>query len=309
MDTAELRSFLIVAELGSFSRASARTGVPQPTLSRQVNRIEEELGCPLFYRHGRGVSLTDSGRRLDDLIKPLIRDIDQVRNDIMAQSEQPTGIVRFGIPPSIGRSMAASVVASFRKRCPLARIHVMEGFSGALAEWLEAGAVDIAILYNVRRSPNMVVHPLLREDLFLVGKPGSLPEGDSIHVRDIDTRRLVLPGAGEGLRHSIDIGFESAGITFDGALEIDSIATMKLLVELEDLFCILPYGAALRELSDGRLAAKKIDGPPEMAALLVVGTALSKPITAAGRLLLEILTQQVNEFISQGLLRGQHTNL
>ena len=308
MDTNELQTFLIVAELGSFSRASARTGIPQSTLSRQVGRLEEELGSPLFYRHGRGASLTDIGRQLSSAIKPLIKAMDQVRNEIISQSGQSTGQVRLGIPPSIGRSMAASVVTSFRARCPAARLHVMEGFSGTLAEWLESGAVDVAILYDVRRSPNMSVLPLLREDLFLVGRPGSVPDSDPISIQEIDTTRLMLPGEGEGMRRAIDAGFEAAGITLDCSLELDSVSTMKILAVNEDLLCILPYGAALREISDGRLVARKI-ASTEMYALLVVGTALSKPITPAARELLQILKEQVAEFITQKLLRGSNTDL
>jgi len=308
MDTAELRTFLIVAELGSFSRASVRLGVPQPTLSRQIGRLEEELGSPLFYRHGRGVSLTDLGRQLSADTGPLVRSLDGIRNEILAQSGQPSGLVRFGIPPSIGRSMAASVVSSFRARCPLAHLHVMEAFSGTLAEWLEAGTVDVAILYDERRSASMTVSPLLREDLFLMGRPGSVPDADPISIGDIDTSRLILPGNGEALRRAIDAGFEAAGISFDSSLDIDSIATMKLLAEAEDLLAILPYGAALREIGDDRLVARRIDSP-EMTALLVVGTAASKPITIATRQLLKILKEQVAEFVAQGLLRGSQSDL
>ena len=121
-----------------------------------MGRLEEELGSALFYRHGRGVLLTDIGWQLRTTVEPLIKAIDQLGSEISAQRGQATGQVRLGIPPSIGRSMAASAVASFRTRCPTARLHVMEGSSGTLAQWLESGAVDVAILYDARRSPNMV---------------------------------------------------------------------------------------------------------------------------------------------------------
>lgn len=307
MDTAELRTFLTVAELGSFSRASVRLGIPQPTLSRQVGRLEEELGSPLFHRHGRGVALTELGRQLGAEAAPLIRDLDQVRVDLLAMSGATSGVVRFGVPPSTGRSMAASVVSAFRARCPAAHLHVMEASSATLAEWLEAGTVDVAILYDERRSPGMAVSPILREDLFLVGRPGSLPQADPVPIHEIATNRMILPSKGEGLRRAIDTGFEAAGIGFESSLEIDSIATMKLLVEGEDLLTILPHGAVVRELAEGRLEARRIAGPGSMSALLVVGTALSKPITRAARELLKILDEQAACFIADGRLRGTET--
>ena len=276
--------------------ASARLGVPQAALSRQVGRLEEELGGPLFHRQVHSVSLTELGCQLSARTEPLIRSLDQARDEVIVQNREASGVVLFGIPPSIGRSMAASVVASFGARCPAAQLHVLEAFSGELAEWLEDGKLDVAILYDERRSPNMSVAPLLREDLVLVGRPGSLPDSDPIPIKEVETHRLVLPGKGEGLRRAIDAAFESAGTKFNLSLEIDSIATLKVLVEREDLLTILPHGATLRELEDGRLIARRISGPGDMTALLVVGTALSKPVTKSARELLKIIDEQVVHF-------------
>ncbi len=304
MDTAELRTFLMVAELGSFSRAAVRLGMPQPTLSRQVSRLEDDFGSPLFYRHGRGVALTDLGHQLKQQTEPLVREMDQVCDELKAKAGNASGLVRFGIPPSIGRSMAAAVVASFRARCPEAQLRVMEAFSGTLAEWLEAGTVDVAILYDERRSRTMSVEPLLNEDLVLVGRPGDLPQADPVPIEEIDISRLILPSNGEALRRAIDTGFEAAGINLESPLEIDSFATVKFLVESENLLTILPHGATMRELEEGRLAVRRIAGPGNLRALLVVGTALSRPITRATRELLKILNEQAAQFVGNGRLPG-----
>jgi LysR family transcriptional regulator, nitrogen assimilation regulatory protein len=252
------------------------------------------------------MTLTTLGAQLSTQTEALIRSLDQARDEIIVHNSEASGQVRFGIPPSIGRSMAAAIVASFRTRCPSAQLFVMEAFSGKLAEWLEAGIVDVAILYDERRSPNMSVAPLFREELFLVGRPGSLPDSDPVPIEEIDTGRLVLHSKGEGLRRAIDAGFESVGITFNSSLEIDSVATLKVLVESANLLTILPRGATLREISEGRLIARRIAGAGDLSALLVVGTALSKPITKSTRELLKIIEEQVTEFLAQsGLSRTE----
>jgi LysR family transcriptional regulator, nitrogen assimilation regulatory protein len=306
MDTTELRTFLAVAELGSFSQASMRLGVPQTTLSRQIGRLEQQLGGSLFDRNVRGMSLTELGTQLRSQTEALVGILDQTRDEIIVHNNEASGQIRFGIPPSIGRSMAASIVAAFRTRCPSAQLFVMEAFSGKLAEWLEAGVVDVAILYDERRSPNMSVAPLLREELFLVGRPDSLPDSDPVPIDQIDTDRLILHSKGEGLRRAIDACFESAGITFTSSLEIDSVATLKVLAESEGLMTILPRGAILRELSEGRLIARRITGAGDLTALLVLGTALSKPVTKSTRELLKIIDEQVVEFgIQAGTAESQ----
>ncbi|HUH48585.1 MAG TPA: LysR family transcriptional regulator, partial [Mycoplana sp.] len=151
MDLRKLRYFLVVAETNSISRASSKLGIAQPTLSRQMQLLEQELKCLLFYRDGRGVQLTVAGKKLCAVLKPMIGDLDQVCAEILEESGAPSGIVRFGIPPSIGSTIAAPLALRFQVECPDVRLQVVEGFSGNLLEWIEDGAIDLGILYDARR--------------------------------------------------------------------------------------------------------------------------------------------------------------
>lgn len=305
MELAEIRTFMTIAEMGSFSRASIRLGIPQPTLSRQLGRLEEDLGTQLFYRHGRGASLTDTGRLFIESIAPVLRDFDRVRGEVIASGGSANGVVRFGIPPSIGRSIAASVVSEFRRRCPMARLHVVEAFSGTLAEWLEDGSVDAAILYDVKRASHIHVSPVLNEELFLVRSGAErLESADVVPLAEVDTEKLILPSRSQGLRRAIEAGFDQANLSLSSLMEIDSIATTKELVETNRLCAILPFGAIHREVSEGRLVAHALSGAPSLSALLVLGTATSQPVTRATRKLLDIVGEQVASFIERGILRG-----
>lgn len=298
VDTSELRTFLIVSEFGSFSRAAVRLGVPQPTLSRHIARLEEELGSRLFYRHGRGVLLTDAGLHLSSAVQPLVRRLDEVRHAIAAQSGEPTGFLRFAVTPAVGRSMAASVVAAFRARCPQVHMHVVEAFAGTVREWLESGWADVAILYGTPAQGSDAL-TLMKEHQVLVSLPGSAPAQDPVPLQDIDPRRLILFGRGAG-RRATEAAFEAAGILLDAPLVVDSIATMKRLVEQDDLLAILPFGAVHREVADGRLAARQVSSPVDMSVLLVARTAVSKPVTAAARALLDVLRAEATRLLAEG---------
>ncbi len=303
MDSTELRTFLLVAETGSFSRVAVRLGVPQPTLSRHIAKLEEELGGRLFYRHGRGVSLTDTGLRLRDTVNPLIRRLDEVRNDIVAQSSEPAGFLRFAVTPTIGRSLAASVVLAFRARCPQVHLHVVEAFGGILAEWLDTGWVDVAILYQDVRSADTDAVTLLKEDQFLISRPDFKPATDHVLLKDIDQRRLVLHGRGAG-RRAIEASFEAAGVPLNVALIVDSIPTIKRLVEHDGLLSILSFGPVYREVQDGRLVAREIAAPADLSMLIVTRTPATKRPTAASRVLMEIVQQQVKQLTAEGRLRA-----
>jgi LysR family nitrogen assimilation transcriptional regulator len=299
LDTAEIRTFLIVAEVASFSRAAVRLGVPQPTLSRHIAKLEEELGSRLFYRHGRGVSLTESGQRLKVTVEPLVQKLDEVRNGIAAERGEPSGFLRFAVTPNTGRSLAASIVVAFKAQCPQVHLHLVEAFGGTLAEWLETGWVDVAILYHDVQFSEVGAVPLMNEDQFLVSLPEDASETDPVLLHDIDQSRLVLYGSGAG-RRAIDKSFEAAGVALHTSLVVNSFATIKKLVEQDNLLSILPFGAVSREVLDGRLAIRKIAPPANLKMLLVARTPSCKPMTVASKVLIEVLQQQVGELFAQG---------
>jgi LysR family nitrogen assimilation transcriptional regulator len=303
MESTELRTFLLVAETGSFSRVAVRLGVPQPTLSRHIAKLEEELKGRLLYRHGRGVSLTDAGVRLRDTVQPLIRSLDEVRNSIAAQSGEPSGFLRFAVTPVTGQSLAASVVMAFRERCPQVHLHVVEAFGGILAEWLKTGWVDVAMLYQDVRSTETDAVTLLKEDQFLISQPDFWPTSDPVPLSEIDQRRLVLSGRGAG-RRAIEAAFEAAGVPLNVALVVDSSATIKRMVEHNALLSILPFGAVYREVKDGRLVATNLAAPADVSMLLVSRTPSTHPQTAASRALVEILQEQVTKLVAEGRLRA-----
>lgn len=299
MDTAELRSFVIVAELASFSRAATRLGVPQSTLSRHIAKLEEELGGRLFYRHGRGVSLTDTGRRLQGTVQSVVERLDKVSNAIAAQREEPSGTLRFAVTSTTGRSLAASVVVAFQKRCPQVHLHLIEAFGGTMFNWLETGWVDVGIYYQDVFSADPVSAKLLKDDQFLIGLPESLPESDLVPLKEIDQSRLVIYGRGAG-RRAIDASFKAEGVALNVPLVVESFATITRLIQKNQLLSILPMGAVFREVADGRLVARRIAPPADLNMLLVARTASGKPITAATRVLLEILQEQSKKLVGVG---------
>ena len=97
MDIRQLRTFSCVAELGSLSKASDTLRVAQPALSRQIKLLEHELRAELFTRNGRGMVLTDAGRLLLARTAGIVRQIDQVRDEIQSAGGPPSGRVVLGL--------------------------------------------------------------------------------------------------------------------------------------------------------------------------------------------------------------------
>ena len=98
----QLRYFLKVADLKSFSHAALAVHIAQSALSRQIRRLEEEVGVVLFHRDGRGALLTEEGQRYYDRVKGILRQLDQASVEMQATRDMPTGEVVLGVPPQLG---------------------------------------------------------------------------------------------------------------------------------------------------------------------------------------------------------------
>ena len=142
MNLNQLETFVHVAEHGSFSKAALVLGVAQPALSRQVRALEVELREPLFLRHGRGVQLTEIGRRLLDHCHGILHLVAQTKEDLAAHRDEPVGHISIAMPPTLARFQTLPLIRAFRKEMPKARLAIVEGFSMHITEWLASGRAE-----------------------------------------------------------------------------------------------------------------------------------------------------------------------
>ncbi|HWT99471.1 MAG TPA: LysR substrate-binding domain-containing protein [Terriglobales bacterium] len=304
MELLELRYLDEVADAGSFSKASIRIGITQPALSRQIAKLEQELKTQLFYRHGRGVALTPAGLKLREVARPILNQLSELKREIVEQSAGAVGQVSFGVPPSLGATLVAPLVRRFRAAYPNATLRVYEAFSSTVLEWVESGRLDLAVLYDSRRSPGLIVSPLLLEDLFFIEAADAGPEAPATLTLDalIETP-LILPGPENGLRRVIARAAERAGISLEVMLELDSVSAITQLVESGLGKTILPYGAVHKAVREGRVKATPF-ASESMRAKLVTATPLSRPVSKATQALLGLINAEVQQCVEEGLLRG-----
>ena len=148
MDIKDLRSFSQVARSGSLSQAAVQLNTTQPPLSRQIQRLEDELGVQLLVRRRRGVELTQAGSvllsQVDDLIEHLTRTLDLVRD----HEQTFTGHVALGVAPTSGLLIVPEIFRIFRENWPDATLLIREGVSSLMEEWLLDRRVDLAVLHN-----------------------------------------------------------------------------------------------------------------------------------------------------------------
>lgn len=197
IDIKQMRMFAAISEFGSFSKAAVFLALSQPVLSRQIKSLEETLGVKLFYRNGRGIVLTEAGLLLQRYSKGILELVSRATAEVSAMRSTPTGRVAIGLPPSVGLVLTIPLVLRFREAFPRVAMRVAEGFSGHVLEWLSAGQIDVAVLYNAPRTGNLLSEPLFEDELFLLGAvndPCSLPPG-KIEANRLAELPLILPSS------------------------------------------------------------------------------------------------------------------
>src|SRR5271155_2490313 len=144
LDTDQLRSFLAIVDCGSFTRGAERGHKTQSAVSMHVRRLEEQLGCALFVKHGRGARLTAEGERLIEFARRII----QVEAGALAAVSRKglRGAVRLGIPDDYAESFLAEILARFNRRHPLVEVSVVCEASTDLGPQVAAGALDLALI-------------------------------------------------------------------------------------------------------------------------------------------------------------------
>jgi len=278
MDLKQLEYFVHVAEMGSFTRAAAFLQVAQPALSRQVRTLEVELRQPLLDRNGRGVTLTEAGKRLLAHARGILQQVERARDDLEDQRGAATGRLAIALPPSVGRTLTAPLVKAFREQLPRANLSIVEGLSTYALEWLVIGRVDCAVVYNVTPSPAIDLQPLRVEPLYLVSpRQGRAARvGKPIALREVAERDLVIPSRPHSMRMLLEAALAAEGCRARVALEIESVPAILDLVLQGGCNAVLAENA-IRTSGQPDAYQLRAIGPPALVATLWMATSAQRP--------------------------------
>src|SRR5262249_21424243 len=173
MELHKIRYFFTVIEHGNLSSAAQSLRVSQPTLSRQIQAIEEEYNTALFVRGGRGMMLTEAGKQLHDGLQSIERQLRLLRTNVAAVSVEPTGEVAFGVPPSPRKLIAVPLVKQYNAEYPRVVVRLVEETSGQLRDLVASGILDVAVTNTLEPTHGIASQIIGRERLVLVGPHGA----------------------------------------------------------------------------------------------------------------------------------------
>lgn len=242
-----LAQFAAVAREEHLTHAAEELGISQPTLSRAMNRLEEQLGVPLFSHVGRGIQLTAHGRRLLARAEQALDVLEIAGQEVAADADPEYGQVSLAHLKSLGM-MVPSLLGAFRATHPNVRFRLTEASSDRMLELLRAGEVDLCLIAPLPEDRDVAAIPLLQQDMRLVVPAGHRwAARKSVRLADAASEDFVALREEYGSRQIADALCRAAGFTAHIGVVADAIDTARGLVAAGLGIALLPYDGASRD--------------------------------------------------------------
>ncbi len=233
MQLQQLVYFLAVARARHFTRAAEHVHVAQPSLSKQIQNLETELGSELFHRARGNVSLTPAGEVLLPLAKRILADVETARLQVHELAELRSGRLRLGATPSLCTGLVADALVRFSACYPGIELLVDESGSRDLVRQVAGGALDLAVITSPlhRGDPVLDAVAILRDELAVAVPRDAESDLISIRVTDLEHRALVMFRDGYDLRTMTLAACQRAGFTPRFAIEGGEMDAVLSFVE------------------------------------------------------------------------------
>lgn len=279
-----LRLFLTIAQRRSVSGAAEALDLTQSGLSRQLANLEAYLGQRLFERHGRGVELTESGRKLEAATRSAFDRIDAAVSTLRRDQGITEGSLKIATAHTLGNYFVPAVLARFMSKRPSVNVSMLGRSSPGVVDLVETGKADIGFVYDVAvASENLESRLLFIENMSLVTHETSrLASEPSVDLLAASVPLVVFP-PDYALRRML----HTARLKFDVAAEVETVDAMLHLVSLIRGHCILPDPIPVENLRDHGLLRVHIANPLFVQRVVAIARR-DRPLTALGKLMLDL---------------------
>lgn len=229
MDLLQLSYFRVVARSEHMTKAAAELAIAQPSLSKTISRLENELGVKLFDRQGRSIQLNRFGKAFLEHIDTAFYSLEEGKRKVRDMSGLERGEISL-VAASI--YWLPELLHRFQMHYPAVLFHLSQCALTEMPQRLERGECDICFLSIPMIKSGIQWKPLLTEEILLVVPAGHrLAERDTISLSEVVQEAIVIEKAGSGLRDLVDIFCQQAGFTLAVAYEIDEPAALYAFVK------------------------------------------------------------------------------
>ena len=247
-----LEQFVVLARTRNFTKAAAELNLSQSALSRAIQKLEEQLGSPLFDRKPREVMLTDLGELMMERAKAILKLMDDTFAEIAEASRR--GRIRLGAIPTIAPYLLPSLLSSFAKKHPDISVMVQEDTTDMLIKSCSIGEIELAIVALPIIAKDLEVEALFSEQLQLVLPVGHpLAKQKTVKVEAVDQYPFVMLNEAHCLAENIATFCRGQSIQPVTVERTSQLTTVQELVSLDHGVSIIPEMARKIDTSDQRV--------------------------------------------------------
>ncbi|WOV84837.1 LysR family transcriptional regulator [Sporosarcina jeotgali] len=261
MDIKQLRYFVAVVKEGGFSGAAAKLHLSQPSLSKAVRTLEEQIGFQLLERTTKRVNMTESGQVFYKRALYILAEMDIFEKEVNEVKVAGSGEVRLGMIESV-KNWIPNVLSWYRKQYPDMHVVLKEVLGrNDIEQALRDYAVHICLTNEFIDEPDIVTAPLYTEKLVLVMSASHpLANRDTVHLADLSEEPFIITSKGFQTRKNITEAFEEAGVGMNYSYDADRFETILTLVEAGIGISIIPRNY-IGEVVPDHLAIRELDSP------------------------------------------------
>jgi DNA-binding transcriptional LysR family regulator len=268
MQLPHLRTLVRVVDAGGVTKAADQLGLTQPAVTKQLNRLAEDVGAALVWRQGRGLRLTAAGEVLYTYARRIIKLADEAEDAVHALYRPGTGEVRVAAVSTVALTALPEILVRFSRRYPAVRVHVTIGEIQDNVDRLLSGDAALALVTVPVAHPQIVSLPLYADSVVLVASPDraatlAVPvTGETLSSLD-----QISYQAPSRFRAFVDGMLEQHGVLPRVIMEFNSHDAVRQMVELGLGVAFMPESVVRRDVAEGRLAVLPVEGLEPMTRL------------------------------------------
>ncbi|MFT4270899.1 MAG: LysR family transcriptional regulator [Pantoea sp.] len=296
MQSSEIRYFLAVVNAGSLSAASEQLFVAVSAISRQIQRLEAQVGVPLFERHARGMVLTEAGEIFAHQVRKNMLEMEYALAEIKGLTAVRRTQIRVACTDGMAFTLLPRLFADFRLSNPGVLFSLKVASTQGVAELVRNGECDLALQFSLHAERGVeVIGSWPAPVLLVMHHSHPLAHANQVSLADLSQYPLALPEQNTTVRQLFDLSCHMSGNVVEPVLTCDNFSTLyhfllrtPLAVTISSPFTVLyeaeTHGLILRSVGIDQLNQRTLQ----------LQTQSGRPRSAALNLLLDFLHQQLN---------------
>ena len=240
MELRQLKYFVKVAELLSFSKAAKELYITQSTLSQQIKQLEDELDMALFFRNNHKVTLTEAGETFLEGAKKTLAEADDNKAKIMDLALGHRGVLNIGVTYSFGSILTETVLA-FKKEFPDVQLNICYRNVMELMELVSDGELDFALSFRSSEKYESVESHILFDNklCIVVREDHPLTRKSIVRLADLEDYEVILPSIGLQARNAFDTIIAERNLNLKVAIEANEVNTILNLLRKSNYITVL----------------------------------------------------------------------